>query len=117
MLMEVYSIGHIPDPISIGTFATAGLALMVLIIVPAIIGVRRQERMIAEGSLQAAAVVSVPARVKLYLLMATITLVSVAIQILHFPIHRHWVLVWNLAAMIAVIVLMESLYRFKKSPR
>ena len=124
MLMEFYTIGHIPDLLSVGVFAAAGFVLMFVIIVPMIIGIRRQERMISEGTLQPGAVVSVPSRVKSYLLIVAITLVSMAIQILNgFPnannsIHRHsLILVSNLAIMVAVIVLIESLYRLKKSRR
>jgi hypothetical protein len=122
MLTEFYRIGHIPDLLSVVIFALAGLVLVLTIIVPMIIGVRRQERMIAKGTLLPGAVVSVPSRVKLYVLIVTITLISVTIQILKlFPeadnsIHRHSpVIIWNVAAMVAVIVLIEILYRLKKT--
>jgi len=64
-------------------------------------------------------VVSVPARVKVYLVIETITLASVAVQTLRiFPIHFYSsVLVWNFVAIIAVIVLIEISYRLKKPRR
>jgi hypothetical protein len=118
MLMEFYQIGHIPDLPSVAVFALAGLALVAVITVPMIVGIRRQERMISEGKLQPGSVVSVPSRVKLYLVTLTITLVSLAVQILK-PLsdRRSSVVAWNIGLLTATIALTEILYRFKNRGR